>query len=252
MKSGGVTNEAINENGVSTARRMNAALVRSFKHLLSLVGARLPARSLHRFQLALNYMKLGRWMSEHNFRFDRRVRDRNGVFASVAERVRDRRVLYLEFGVFQGASMKYWSRELRHPESTLHGFDSFEGLPEDFDVAAGYAKGSLSTQGALPFIDDARVRFFKGWFDQTLPTYSLPGHDVLIITMDADLYSSTIYVLRHLRPWIQRGTFIYFDNMSRPEHEPRAFDEFIRESGLKFDPVCADRSLNTAFFECKG
>lgn len=229
---------------------MRGRLFRLFKpllkQLLTLVGSRLSARTLRRFQFVINYMKLGRWISEHNFQFNRRVRDRNAVFAAVAEQVRDRRVLYLEFGVFQGASMRYWSRELKHPESRLHGFDSFEGLPEDWHELS---KGTFSTQGVMPVINDARVQFFKGWFDQVLPTYSIPEHDVLVIVMDADLYSSTIYVLRHLRPWIRPGTFIYFGNMSYPD-EPKAFDEFMKESGLKFRPVCADKSLRHAFFEC--
>jgi O-methyltransferase len=70
------------------------------------------------------------------------------------------------------------------------------------------------------------------------------------VTLDADLYSSTIFVLNQLRSWIRPGTFLYFDDLSRPEHEPKAFDEFIRESGLRFQAVAADRSLNNAVFEC--
>src|SRR4030095_10735776 len=107
---------------------------------------------------------------------------------------------------------QYWSRALKHPETKLHGFDSFEGLPEDFDMYGPYRKGTFSVQGAVPTIDDARICFFKGWFDEVLPTYSVPEHDVLVINMDADLYTSTICVLHHLRPWIRAGTFIYFDN----------------------------------------
>jgi hypothetical protein len=146
--------------------------------------------------------------------------------------------------------MRWWSRALRHPESRLHGFDSFEGLPEDFDVAGGYPKGRFSTGGVPPQIDDLRVEFFQGWFEDTLPSYDLPDHDVLVITLDADLYSSTIFVLNRLRDAIRPGTFVYFDDLSRPDHEPKAFDEFMRESGLRFRPVVADRSLNNAAFEC--
>jgi hypothetical protein len=229
---------------------MKKSLLRSFKQLLTFVGSQLSEHTLHQLQMVINYMKLGRWMYQHNFRFNRRVRDRNDVFAAVAERVRDRRVLYLEFGVFQGASMRYWSCELKHPDAKLHGFDSFEGLPEDLDINGPYKKGTFSVKGAVPVIDDARVHFFKGWFNEVLPAYSVPEHDVLVVNMDADLYSSTTYVLHYLRPWIRPGTFIYFDDMSRPEHEPKAFDEFMKESGLKFSPVCADQPLNCAFFEC--
>lgn len=56
-----------------------------------------------------------------------------------------------------------------------------------------------STCGVPPIIDDPRIRFFKGWFEDTLPTYQAPKANVVILNMDADLYSSTIFVLRTLR-----------------------------------------------------
>jgi hypothetical protein len=65
--------------------------------------------------------------------------------------------------------------------------------------------------------------------------------------MDADLYSSTSYVLHHLRPYIRPGTLIYFDEMNHVEHEPKAFDEFMKGTSLTFRPVCADRTPTYAF-----
>lgn len=146
--------------------------------------------------------------------------------------------------------MVYWSRSLKHPESILHGFDSFEGLPESSGI---WSKGQFNTGGNIPNISDSRVQFFKGWFNQILPTYSVPsGYDVLIINMDADLYSSTIYVLRFLQSYIRSGTFIYFDEMNHMEHEPRAFDEFIDATGRQFKLVSADKSQAFVFLECIG
>ena len=104
--------------------------------------------------------------------------------------------------------------------------------------------------GPFRVIDDPRVSFFKGWFDKVLPTYTVPDHGRLVLVMDADLHSSTTFVLQHLRPWIRAGTQIYFDEMNHLEHEPRAFDEFMRETGLKFKPIAADRTLTYACFEC--
>jgi hypothetical protein len=228
-------------------RRMTLQL---FKRLLTMVGAQMSAPRLHQLQMVVNYMKLGHWMADNGFQIDHRVSDRSAVFDAVAEQVHDKQVLYLEFGVFRGASMRYWSAMLKHHESRLHGFDSFEGLPEDFDVDGPYTKGTFDVMGQMPLIGDSRVQFFKGWFSEVLPTYQLPKHDVLVIVLDADLYSSTLCVLRHLRPFIAPGTFIYFDDMSRPDHEPRAFKDFMRESGLTFRPMSADYSLNTVFFKC--
>jgi hypothetical protein len=208
----------------------------------------MSAHRLRQIQAVVNYMMLGRWMAENHFHIERRVPDRWAVFASVAEQVYNKQVLYLEFGVFRGGSMRYWSHALKHPESILHGFDSFCGLPEDWDVYR--PRGAFSTGGEIPQIEDPRIQFFKGWFDEVLPTYQLPKHEVLIIVLDADLYSSTRCVLDHLRPFIAPGTFIYFDNMSQTDHEPKAFKEFINESGLRFRLVSADYTLNCMFFEC--
>jgi hypothetical protein len=223
-----------------------------FKETLTVVGAKIPARHLHNMQMVINYMKIGRWMAAHGFHAKARVRDRSEVFAAVVKQVQNKQVLYMEFGVFQGASMMYWSGALKHPHALLHGFDSFEGLPEDFDIDGPIVRSTHDLKGQMPQIDDPRVKFFKGWFDQTLPTYTVPEHEVLVIMIDADLYSSTIYVLRHLREFMKPGTFIYFDDMSRPEHEPRAFDEFMTESGLRFQLVSAECTLNRSFFECVG
>lgn len=232
---------------------MKQMLLRSFKDGLTRAGAHVPEPALHQLQMVVNYMRLGRWMARRGFRAPaRRVRDRVAVFDVVAEKVRDRELLYVEFGVFEGASMRYWSRALQNPRSKLHGFDSFEGLPEAFDVDGPHVKGMFDVGGRVPVIDDPRVAFHKGWFEQTVPRYEPPAHDVLVMCMDADLYSSTKLVLDHFRPWIKEGTFIYFDDMSRPDHEPRAFDELMQETGLRFEVVAAERSLNTAFFECIG
>lgn len=231
---------------------LRGSILRSFKRALTVGGARLPESMLHQSQMVVNYMKLGRWMKQHGFDVPKRVATRNDVFSEVAAAVEDKQVLYLEFGVFEGASMRFWSNALKHPSATLHGFDSFEGLPDDFDVNGPYVKGTFDVGGQPPQIADPRVTFFKGWFDETLATYQVPAHEVLVLNLDADLYSSTKTVLDTLEPYIVAGTYIYFDDMSRPEHEPRAFGEFIGRTGKKFEAVVADASLNTTFFRCIG
>lgn len=228
---------------------MRKYLLSSFKRILTVIGANISEQKIQELNIMINYMKLGRWMVDHNFLIPDRKADRTAVFDVVSSRVCTMRVLYLEFGVYKGASMRYWSGVLKHKDAKLHGFDSFEGLPEDFDDT-NFRKGHFDVRGRIPVIDDPRVKFFKGWFEDVLPHYSLPQHEVLVITLDADLFSSTIYVLRHLRSFIEPGTFIYFDDMCRPEHEPKAFHEFMKESGLKFKLIATDCSLNCTFFEC--
>ena len=222
-------------------------MLRSLKQLLTWIGPWLSPRQLEQIQGAVNYLRVGKWMDERHFTLSQRVRDRTAVFDEIAARIADRRVLYLEFGVSSGSSMRYWSKRLTHPDAVLHGFDSFEGLPEK---AGPWTKGQFGTEGVIPDIADPRVRFFKGWFDDTLPHYSPPPHDVLIVNLDADLYSSTLCVLHSLRAHIRPGTLVYFDEMNWVDHEPRAFDEFIQVSGMDFSVLSADKTLNYVAFEC--
>jgi len=224
-------------------------LLLTFKHALTVAGQWFSPRLLFHLQSTLNYLKIGQWMAARGFQFKNRVQNRRKVWDVIAREIGSQPVLYLEFGVAGGESIRYWAENLKHPESILHGFDSFEGMPE---TGGSWNKGQFSTGGKPPEVNDPRVRFFKGWFDQVLPTYSVPAHSALCLNLDADLYSSTIYVLQFLRPHIKQGTFIYFDEMNHPEHEVRAFDEFLKSTGLKFRPVAGDQTLTYVAFQCVG
>jgi hypothetical protein len=143
--------------------------------------------------------------------------------------------LYLEFGVYEGESLSWWSNNLKAPGAKLVGFDSFEGLPEDWGPAT--KKGHFDTQGRIPSIPDERVSFVVGWFDDTLPTYVLPPHDQLVVNVDADLYSSAALVLRTLEDQLVPGTLIYFDEFHDMEHELRAFREHLEATGKSVRPI---------------
>jgi hypothetical protein len=220
----------------------------SIKAALTRFGSRLNRRVIHQLNAAVNYLEVGRWMAEHNYRVANRASSREQIFEQVGKKIQDRKVLYLEFGVWRGESINFWSKLLKHDASRLHGFDSFEGLPEYWTLEN--ARGHFSTSGDLPKIADSRVKFFKGWFEETLPKYTLPPHDELVINVDCDLYSSTKTVLENLKNQIGSGTYIYFDEFSDRFHELRAFDEFIEKTGMKFQLVGATKELSHAMFQC--
>lgn len=215
------------------------------KHALTMLGAHSPTRLLVAGEASLRYMSIGRWMADHGYRVPRRVRNREQVWDVGLGEVRDRRVLYLEFGVWKGAALRYWSSHLRNPVAALHGFDSFEGLPETFTPES--PTGTFAT-GALPRIDDERVSFHVGLFEDTLPDYQPPEHEALVVNLDADLYSSTIFVLRALRPILLPGSLVYFDEFNIAAHELRAFEDFTSESGIHWQIVAAERSLTHVMF----
>lgn len=222
--------------------------IRNFtKQALTKIGARCSPSHVHGLNAALNYLETGRWLKAQGFEEPPRHPTREQLYAALGRRVEGERVLYLEFGVYEGGSMRLWAKLLKNPQSSLHGFDSFEGLPEDWD--ARRPKGEFDVGGKLPSFDDPRVVLHKGWFEETLPGFALPERERLVLNMDADLYSSTKFVLGVLREAIVPGTIIIFDEFCDRMHELKAFDEFLRATGMKFRALAATKTLEHVAFE---
>lgn len=123
----------------------------------------------------------------------------------------DTPVLLLEFGVWQGYSTRYFAGKFTHPDCRFIGCDSFIGLPEDWGKTTTQ---HFSTGGAIPEIDDSRVRFVKGWFQNSFGEVAraieelAPGRTVLI-HFDADIYSSTLFLLCELHRYFDGYHFIF-------------------------------------------
>ncbi len=225
-----------------------------FRYCLLRAGELLNEKAIHVLKGIVKFLEVGYLMRQMGYRLKRVetwVKGREELFDLVAREVGDRPVLYLEFGVYKGEATRYWSKLLKHPESMLHGFDSFEGLPEDWHaVHKVMQKGYFSTNGAAPAIDDTRVRFFKGWFEETLADYQVPAHQVLVLNFDADLYSSTKCVFDRLAPYILPGTYLYFDEFNCIQEELRAFREFRSTSPYRFALRGSTSSLQKVLFQC--
>ena len=141
---------------------------------------------------------------------------------------------YLEFGVAEGASFRWWVEHNTHPDSRFYGFDTFTGLPEDF--GGGITAGTFSTGGAAPELPDPRAHFVPGLFQDTLDPF-LDEHDLrrrLVIHADADLYTSTLFVLARLYPRLKADDVILFDEFGVPTHEFRAFTDFVTSHRLRY------------------
>ena len=141
--------------------------------------------------------------------------------------------LILEFGVRHGTSIRQLASFASKP---MYGFDSFEGLPEDWHQES---KEVYSTKGKIPKVPP-HVTLIPGWFNQTLPLF-LEKHeeDVALINIDCDIYSSTKTVLDLLSDRIKKGTIIVFDeyigNLHWEEDEHKAFMESIDKYQWKYE-----------------
>jgi predicted O-methyltransferase YrrM len=145
--------------------------------------------------------------------------------------------LVMEFGVEKGASLRCLAEALGKVGREVHGFDSFQGLPEDWS-GTREARGAFDRAGRLPKVP-ANAHLHVGWFDDTLPQF-LAAHPQRagLIHVDCDIYSSTVTVLRELRPRIGPGTVIVFDEYYNypgwRAHEYKAFAEFLAQTGLAY------------------
>lgn len=160
----------------------------------------------------------------------------------------DRPIAYLEFGVADGISLEWWVKKNKNQNSVYYGFDTFTGLPEDFGVIK---KADYDRSGAFPAIDDERITYVAGLFQSTLPSFLKTftfSDKQLVLHLDADLYSSTLYVLTMLAPSLKPGDVIIFDEFGVPMHEFRAFIDFTESYPIKFKPIGAvNNYLQVAF-----
>jgi hypothetical protein len=150
------------------------------------------------------------------------------------EEIKNQPIDYLEFGVASGIAFKWWVEKDKNPESKFYGFDVFTGLPDDFGVMK---KHHYDTEGQTPKIDDSRVTFVKGLFQQSLPGFleSYKSYKRKVIHLDADLYSSTLFVLTRLLPFLRKDDIIIFDEFGVPTHEFKAFTEIVSSYDLKYE-----------------
>jgi hypothetical protein len=144
--------------------------------------------------------------------------------------------LVLEFGVATGRTINHFARLL--PSRWIHGFDSFEGLPENW--TSRMPKGFFARKSYPRVAFNCRLHV--GWFEKTLPTfitnYAAP---IQLLHVDCDLYSSTDYLLRHLKNQIVPGTVIIFDEyMNYPgwqSDEFAAWREFVRNYDFQYEYI---------------
>jgi hypothetical protein len=149
----------------------------------------------------------------------------------------DRPINYLEFGVYRGGSIRWWLEHQRNPASCFAGFDTFTGLPEDW--TSDKPKGTFSTSGVPPEVGDARCRFLVGLFQDTLVAFlgEVDWQRPTVVHLDADLYSSTLFVLLTVVPRLKAGDVLIFDEFQDYLDEYRAFENLCAAYSFAYDVI---------------
>ncbi len=206
---------------------------------------RLVPRSLVTAARQWSYlMEMSDWIGGHRAQDLDVGYDRFQLFDLVAVREGlDREAIeYLEFGTAGGAALRWWLARNPAPGSRFHSFDTFTGLPEDW---GGIKAGTFTQGGRTPEVGgDPRVSFHVGLFNRTLPGHLLQPRPPrrLVVHVDPDLYSSTLYVLTMLAPWLRADDILLmadFCSMRHPTHVFRAFHDFVAAYGLAYEVLAS-------------
>ena len=200
-----------------------------------------------KLQLLAYLIKVSKWIAQHRdipfndfYTSTRDYAKRFQLFKFLNDTyIQDQPICYLEFGVAAGKSMAWWTQNQLNDSSSFHGFDTFSGLPEDW---GHFEKGAMTNHGDLPQIDDARCKFYKGLFQETLPNYlkiTQTKEMLKVVHLDADLYSATLFVLTTLHPYLNKGDILIFDEFNVPMHEFKAFDDYSSSYYLDYEVLGA-------------
>jgi Macrocin-O-methyltransferase (TylF) len=120
------------------------------------------------------------------------------------------RHLVLEFGVYKGGMINYQAK--RFPQLDFVGFDSFEGLQEQWSGMA--PEKAFDLGGKLPRVR-SNVRLVKGWFAEAGSRWKAenPAIDApLLVHVDCDTYAATVDVLELCSDYVERGLVFHFDD----------------------------------------
>jgi hypothetical protein len=142
---------------------------------------------------------------------------------------------YIEFGVYSGSSINYFSNVLKNKE--IYGFDSFEGLREDW-VGTTASKGTFNLNKKLPKLN-ANVIPIIGWVQDVLPPFlEKYKPEINFVHMDMDTYETTKFVLSNIKPYLSKNCIILFDEFYNfpgwDVGEYKALKEVFKDNDYKF------------------
>lgn len=215
------------------------------------------------FLFASNVLTASKWISNQSksiaindfYSPSRNYNKRLKLYEAVRDsyQLNQEAIVYLEFGVCGGSSFFWWLDANQHPDSVFYGFDTFEGLPENWGLM--YKQGDMHAE--VPQLSDSRATFLKGLFQQTvfpfLTTHRLADRPQRkVIHLDADLFSSTLFALTALAPYLRKGDILLFDEFNTPNHEFFAWDIFVKSYYVEYKLIGAVNNYYQIALEITG
>lgn len=148
--------------------------------------------------------------------------------------------LFIELGVCTGKTINFIAA--LNPHQKIYGFDSFEGLPEDWiredKIIVAGTFGFKNPELLPPVLHN--VELIKGWFSDTLVEFlkTMDQEEIIaFLHIDSDIYSAAATAFQVLGPKIRPGTIIVFDELYNypgyENHEFKAFQEFLTQFGYE-------------------
>jgi hypothetical protein len=161
-------------------------------------------------------------------RSDRETRSR--MLDIVLEAIQSRAGDVFEFGVAAGESFLQFLD--RCPNRQIYGFDSFEGIPEDWWTRP---KGTFAAPP--PQFTNPNGHLIKGWYDESAPRFFRDWKgSIALLHIDCDLYSSTAIAFRYALDHCGHDTVVLFDEYYNypgfAGHEWLAWREAKDEHGI--------------------
>ncbi len=199
-----------------------------------LIGSKLSAKFIR-----LGYLiECSKWYKKYNAPvFAERKEMYN--FLIEKESLISNEICYMEFGVSKGWGFHFWYQTNKHKSSQFFGFDTFEGIPEDW---GSVKKGAYTAEGKIPTVADPRCKFIVGLFQDTIDEF-IKNNELNkrnVILFDAGLYNATLFVLLKLQNNLKAGDIIIFDeffSVSKADHEMRAFIDFLSLYKINFEVI---------------
>jgi O-methyltransferase len=148
----------------------------------------------------------------------------------------------IECGVWKGGSSAGMA-EVLGPDREYFLFDSFQGHvdPQPIDGPAAFAwqadkTGAWYFNNAIVGTEDAdaamkkagakKYRLVKGWFEDTLATFTPPS-PIAVLRVDCDWYASAMTCLRALFPYVADDGILIADGYPDWDGYARALHEYL-------------------------